>query len=136
MNRLNWLALVGLLTALLGLAYNTYRNETTEMQRNVRQAAFLALETLGELQQLLDTRYFGNDKSEANRIAIWGKVVVVRDFTTLISPAAEQGGQGLFEIWSSRSGEFDAGDRKAERALADAIRELRSTVMDEVRRLH
>ncbi|MFU8814776.1 MAG: hypothetical protein ACNA7W_05490 [Pseudomonadales bacterium] len=132
---LNWLALLGLLIALFGLGYNTYRNETTESQRNTRQAAFLALEALGELQQLADTRFFGNDTSEINRIAIWGKVIVIRDFTTLVSPAAQQGGRSLFEIWSTQAEAFDAGDRDAERQLADAIRELRSTVMEDIRRL-
>ena len=41
-------ALVSLMVALSGLAYNTWRNETTEAQRSTRQAAFRMLEELGD----------------------------------------------------------------------------------------
>ena len=54
----NAVALISLFIALSSLAYNTWRNETTEEQRNVRHASFRVLESLGELQQVVDFRYY------------------------------------------------------------------------------
>lgn len=51
-------ALISLFIAVAGLGYNTWRNEKTEEQRNVRHAAFRVLETLGEMQQIIDSRYY------------------------------------------------------------------------------
>ncbi len=49
---------VSLLIALTGLAYNTWRNETSEAHRNIREAGFRVLVELGELQQIIDRTYY------------------------------------------------------------------------------
>lgn len=133
--RNNWLALLSLVIALFGLGYNTYRNETTERQRNVRDAGFVVLGALGELQQLADTRFFGGERSQANRIAIWGRVVLVRDVSELVSASAKSRGDELFETWSGNAAAFDDGDAAAEKAFADATRKARSQVLADLRRL-
>ena len=46
--RSNSVALISLSVALIALSYNTWRNETTESQRNIRQASFRVLVSLGE----------------------------------------------------------------------------------------
>lgn len=131
----NWLALLSLAIALFGLAYNTYRNETTERQRNVRDAGFIVLDALGELQQLADARFFGGDRSEANRIAIWGRVVLVRDVSELVSNPAKRRADALYETWSARAAAFDQGDREAERAVAEVVRAARGQVLADLRAL-
>src|SRR5690349_6337979 len=78
-------ALISLAVALFSSSYNTWRNQTTEAHRNVRGAAFSLFEQLGELQQLVDARYYGGDTSKANRIIGWGKAVLVRDMSVLMS---------------------------------------------------
>jgi hypothetical protein len=44
----NAVALISICIAVSTLAYNTWRNETTEEQRNVRHAAFRVIEELSE----------------------------------------------------------------------------------------
>lgn len=127
--RNNWLALFSLAIALFGLGYNTYRNETTEHQRNVREAAFVVIDALGELQQLADTRFFGGDRSEANRIAIWGRVILIRDVAGLVSRSAGDRAQSLAETWEAQATAFDRGDRAAERAFAEAVAASRAQVL-------
>ena len=46
------MALISIFIAVSALAYNTWRNETTEEQRNIRHAAFRVLEDLGEVQEI------------------------------------------------------------------------------------
>lgn len=133
--RTNWLAMFSLAIALFGLGYNTFRNETTERQRNVRDAGFIVLDALGELQQLADTRFFGNERSESNRIAIWGRVTLVKDIAGLVSDEAQSDADALFRVWSSNAVDFDAGETEAEKALADATREVRAQVLSDLRAL-
>lgn len=133
--RQNALALVSLLIALFGLGYNTWRNETTEHHRNVRQSAFVALDALGEVQQLADTRFFGGEHSEANRIAIWGRVTLIRDIASLVSLDTAGRADALFAAWSGQAAAFDDGDAEAERLVAVAIRDARAQVLTDLRRL-
>lgn len=133
--RQNALALISLTVALFGLGYNTWRNETTEHHRNVRQSAFIALAALGEVQQLADTRFFGGQRDEANRIAIWGRITLIRDVATLVSVATDDRAKVLFETWSNQSMPFDEGDAAAEKAVAAAVRETRAQVLRELQRL-
>ncbi|MFU8878636.1 MAG: hypothetical protein ACNA7E_10880, partial [Wenzhouxiangellaceae bacterium] len=46
-------ALISLFLAASSLGYNTWRNETTEMQRNWRQASFQVLIEVGEINQIV-----------------------------------------------------------------------------------
>lgn len=133
--RQNALALVSLLVALFGLGYNTWRNETTEHHRNVRQSAFIALDALGEVQQLADTRFFGGDHGEPNRIAIWGRITLIRDVATLVSADTDACATELFRTWSVNAEHFDAGDPAAEKSVSDAVRETRAQVLRDLQRL-
>ena len=56
--KINAVAIISLVVAVVGLGYSTYRNERTEYNRNVRVAAFETLKNLGELQILVEYAYF------------------------------------------------------------------------------
>lgn len=48
----NMVALISLVIALSALGYNTWRNELTERNRNIRDAGFELLAEIGSLQQI------------------------------------------------------------------------------------
>jgi hypothetical protein len=133
--RRHGVALVSLTVALLGLAYNTWRNETTESHRNVRQAAFEVLEQLGELQQVVDQRFYGGTSTDLNRIRGWGKVTLVRDMGMLVSPAASREAGRLFGTWQTRLDAMDRGDADAEREISAAIAAAREQVLRDLESL-
>lgn len=133
--RQNLLALISLWLALFALGYNTWRNETTEGQRNVRDAGFIVLRSLGELQELADARFYGGKKNETNRIAIWGRVLLVRDIAELVSEQSKQRADVLYATWSELSVAFDAGDAEAEKRFTAATREAREQVLTDLRAL-
>ncbi len=130
------LALISLLVALSSLAYNTWRNETTEAHRNIRQAAFAMLEQSGQLQQIVDNRFYAGDRSEMTRIAAWGKVALLRDLGSLMPPQTERDAQHLFELWSKRSADIDHGDAQAEAEISKALKELRRQAISDLHSLH
>ena len=147
----NAVALISLIVAVSGLAYNTWRNETTEEQRNVRHAAFRVLENLGELQQVVDTRYYyfqpGQDSEQREgelRISGYGHAAMIHDLMMLMPPPAPSAGEMLDQAWQSFFGALDdrgpageptAGAREAEQKLTEAIREARSAVLLVLNRL-
>ena len=87
--RRNAVALISLSVALFSTSYNTWRNQATEAHRNVREASFKLLEQAGELQQLMQHRYYGGDHTQMNWIAGWGHATLIRDMAPLVSPAVQ-----------------------------------------------
>jgi len=129
-------ALVSLFVALSGLGYNTWRNETTEAHRNVRQAAFVVFEQLGQLQQVVDQRYYAGKVTDINRIAGWGKVALIRDMAMLVSPGSSRQASELFDTWQGQLDLLDRGQPAAEREISSAISGVREQVLRDLEGLH
>lgn len=130
-----FLALLGLCVSLASLGYTTWRNETTEAHRNARQAAFLLLDQTAQWQQIVDTRVYGGDESQALRIAAWGKAGLVRDLGPLVSADAGRRADAAFGIWSRRADALERHDEAAAEALSTALRDLRAQVIADLHRL-
>jgi hypothetical protein len=129
-------ALISLAVALFGTSYNTWRNQTTEAHRNTRAAAFMVLDALGQLQEISDRRFYGGDRSDANRIGGWGKVSAVHDLAPLVSPVGKASADALFETWKENIDRLDAHDEAAEKRIADAIATLRGSVLADLQALN
>ncbi|GAP65437.1 hypothetical protein MBSD_n0727 [Mizugakiibacter sediminis] len=128
------LALLSLAVALAGLGYNTWRNETTESHRNVRQAAFVLLEQAGQLQQIVDNRHYGGDRSAMTHIDGWGKAALIRDLGALVSPASARAAREAFDAWATHADHL-GDDDTAEAAISAALNELRMQVLADLARL-
>lgn len=143
--RNNAVALISLVIAVGSLGYNTWRNETTEEQRNIRHAAFRVLESLGELQEIVDTRYYylpfeaGDYREGETRIRGFGTVTMVRDLMGLMPAPGPGVGLELHAQWQEEfvelhrldaQGRHTADASEAERRLTAAIRDTRSTILD------
>lgn len=141
----NAVALISLVIAVTALAYNTWRNETTEEQRNVRHASFRVLESLGDLQQVVDFRYYylpfgehGQAEGEL-RISGFGHVAMIRDLMMLMPAPGPAAGEELHRQWLERFGALDDLDESgshtgdataAEREITRAIGEAREAVLE------
>ena len=135
-------ALISLVVALIGLGYNTWRNETTEIQRNQRWASFTILQELGELQQIVDHRHYFYSRRERDHPAIeagsqwvegWGKVALIRDLTSLLPEPLPGAGERLYTAWNQHAGDLelgpeDAAGSRAEDALTGRIEAAREAV--------
>jgi len=131
----NLVALISLSVAITALAYNTWRNETTESHRNVRQASFVMLEQLGQLQQLVYQRYYAHQHDDINRITCWGKVLLVRDMGPLVSNDVAAKSKALFDTWTAKLDELDEGDENAEKDISGSIGTVREQLLMELRKL-
>ena len=68
------------------MAYNTYRNEKTEVNHNVRAAAFETLKNLGETQILVDYAHFKKDRERGDTRLGWGKMTLIHDLSQVLPP--------------------------------------------------
>ena len=148
--RANSVALISLSVAFIALSYNTWRNETTESQRNIRQAAFRVIESLGELQEVADYRYYyfpfessGSNEGEL-RLRGYGSVTMVRDLMNLMPAPAPAASDNLFRVWNQHvntlaeldgDGRHSVAAKTAERELAVAIKEARAAVIEVLKML-
>lgn len=146
----NLVALISLVLAITSLSYNTWRNETSEMQRNWRDASFQILTELGELNQIiLMRRYFSNldgtqglssDQVDSipqpeNWVRGWGSVTMMRDLSAVMPKPLPEQGQQLFDYWQRHAGALhDRSDPEAREQAAEillgSIEELRVTVVN------
>lgn len=142
--RNNTVALISLVIAVGSLGYNTWRNETTEEQRNIRHAAFRVLESLGELQEIVDTRYYylpfeeGAYREGDTRVRGFGTVTMVRDLMSLMPAPGPRTGETLHGLWQERFVELHRLDgqgghtpeaTRAERQLTEAIGKSRQAIL-------
>lgn len=143
----NLVALISLVLAITSLGYNTWRNETTEVQRNWRDASFRILVEIGELNQIiLMRRYFsdadreqsasGNDPipQPESWVRGWGNVAMVRDLTSVMPEPLPTQGRRLFDQWQNQAralhdrSEPEARDQAAD-TLLESVEELRTQVV-------
>ena len=83
--RQNTVALISLVIAITSLGYNTWRNEHSERNRNLRFASFELLSKLGELEDLLFVNFFDCDKdSRGSPRTGWTLVRTIGDLAHIL----------------------------------------------------
>jgi hypothetical protein len=95
----NLLAIISLVVAMSALGYNTYRNELTEENRNIRSAGFSMLQHLSELQLLIDYAHYDKDTVKGNPISGWGHLLYLKDMSYLVSGEVVIETKALIRIW-------------------------------------
>ena len=118
--RRNLVALISLAVAFAALSYNTWRNEVTEDNRNVRAAGFEILLNLGELQQIVFFGHYDRDATQGNPRAGWARVLLLQDLSTIMPPTVGAASDSLATIWADDWPGL-GGDDASARRISDAI---------------
>lgn len=95
-----WVALVSLLVAFTALGYNTWRNEQSEFNRNIRRAGFEMLVHIAALQRITYLAHFEHDLDEGNPRKGWVEVLVLRDLTMLMPESTTGRADALYQAWN------------------------------------
>ncbi len=132
--RRNAVALISLCIALTGLAYNTWRNELTEENRNIRSAGFEILVHLGELQLVADYARYEQGDQRGNPITGWAHVGVISDLSNLMPPPAPDRAESLRLVWQNNWDTLIDSDASS-KAVTDAIGEMRLATQTQLREL-
>ncbi|MGH8497015.1 MAG: hypothetical protein ACREVN_12865 [Gammaproteobacteria bacterium] len=131
--RRNSVALISLAVALTGLGYNTWRNEQTEENRNVRYAAFEVLLKLGELERVTFELRYDRERMLGTPRLGWSYVLEIRDLCMLLPEPLPASGMRLHQTWESHSTGLEGADAQtvavSYQPISDAITELREEIV-------
>ena len=131
----NAVALISLIVALGSLAYNTWRNERTEHNRNIRTAAFELLTKLAELERVVFLAQYDRDVAGGNPRTGWTYVLVIRDLSAVVpAPVPAQAAQ-LQKVWSGDWEGLGKDDEAAVNRIDDAVAKLRDATLGTLRSL-
>ena len=96
----NAVALISLFVACTSLGYNTWRNETSEHNRNQRLVSIEMLLVLGELQQIAWVNHYDMPAGvESNARSGWALVYTARDLSLVLDEPIPDSVAGLIEVW-------------------------------------
>ena len=126
--RRNFVAIVSLVVAVTSLGYNTWRNESSEFNRNQRLISVEVLRNLGELQQVVYHRHWGMDAEDAgNPLTGWAIVLTIDDLASILQVPVPESANALRDAWQQNSDKLGEKD-KAEKMIIEAIDAVRRDV--------
>lgn len=130
----NLVALISIVIALSALGYNTWRNERTERNRNIRVAGVEMLREIGSLQQIIFyAHYAGGDQRGDPRMG-WTDVLTIGDLAALMPADVMRDAAKLRAAWEADAeGLIEHDDAFAR--IDGAIDTLRQTTLAELRAL-
>lgn len=134
--RNNSVALISLFVALSGLGYNTWRNERTEHNRNIRTAAFEILTKLAEFERVVFLAHYDKDRAMGNPRIGWTYVIVIHDLSEVVPGAIEPKANALRAIWKDNWEGLGSDDDTAVDRIEAGIEGLRVATLDVLRSLH
>ena len=126
----NTVALISLVVAVTSLAYNTWRNEASEHNRNQRLVAIEVLLMSADLQQLtLDSHYGKNIDADGILRAGWTKVLTIHDLSKIAAGAVPESATNLYEVWNADYAELESNVKAKDRIIA-ALEQVRRDTHD------
>jgi hypothetical protein len=133
--RNNAVALISLVVALGSLGYNTWRNERTEHNRNIRTATFELLIKLAELERVVFLAQYDRDVSGGNPRTGWTYVLVIRDLSAVVPGAVPARAAELQKAWGEGWQGLGKDDETSVNRIDDAIGRLREAALATIRSL-
>lgn len=133
--RQNSLSIISLFVAFSALGYNTWRNEESEANRNIRQSGFEIIMHVGELQKLAYLSHFDKDMYDGNPRAGWSEVLLIKDLSHLMSDNTLKKSENLVTIWGENWQKLGSDNEFSVAEIDGALHELRTTVLANMKQL-
>ena len=129
--RENAVALTSLTLVVVGLAYNTWRNEQSEFNDNIRAAGFEILVKLGELERVVFHNHYDMDEERGNPRTGWAYVLTIKDMGQLSLEGAKRESEKLVAVWQANWTGLGTDDA-AVKAISEQVDTLRAVVLEEL----
>ena len=133
--RSNAVAITSLFIALASLSYNTWRNERTEHNRNVRTAAFEILTKLADFERVVFLAHYDHDSSNGNPRIGWTYVIVINDLSEVLPASVPPAAAELRRVWQDNWEGLAGSDDAAVDRIDASINRLRSATLETLRSL-
>lgn len=127
--RNNVVALISLVVALSSLSYNTWRNELTERNRNVRVAGFEVIKNIAELQRVVFFSHYDRDAATGNPRNGWVYVLTIRDLAEIMPEPVTTQAAVLQKVWGE-NWEGLGNDQASLERIESAIDAMRTATLN------
>lgn len=92
-------AILSVIIATLGFAYNTWRLENSENNNNIRTAAFESFKALAEFEQILYTLHYDQNTVDGSPRKAWVQLGLVNDLSVIVSDEVSHEADKLLQLW-------------------------------------
>lgn len=122
----NLIAIFSLIFAITSLGYNTWRNELTEDNRNIREAAFVVLVKLGDLQRVVFFSHYDHDEVTGNPRNGWAYALTISDLSQVVPEPLPECTATLKQVWGENWNLLGSQEAAAEKigTAIDKCREI------------
>jgi hypothetical protein len=133
--RTNAVAIISLIVAFSGLGYNTWRNESTESNKNIREAGFFMMRELTELQEVVLYARFDGDDDRGDIKSGWSHVLAVKDISYAMSKSVQQDALALSVVWQQNAQGIKSHQDESYQQIDQAIDEVKKQIVSEINKL-
>lgn len=131
----NLLAILSIAIAISALGYNSWRNEQSEENRNLRAAGFEIMKESARLQYLVDSITYTNSndliKQQETPIVGWVTVNQIESLSQLMMPEVKNDAEQLKVVWSE-NWQALANDQTANEKVTAANQQLVNKVRNQL----
>jgi len=128
----NLLAILSIAIAISALAYNSWRNELSEENRNYRAAGFEIMREAAHLQYLIELTTYASDKKKEDPISGWVKVNLIVSLSKLMMPEILVSAENLKISWIdnlSSLGESETANQRITEANEALVAKVRKHLL-------
>ena len=133
--RTNAVAIISLIVALSGLGYNTWRNESTESNKNIREAGFFMMQELTELQEVVLYARFDRDDDRGDIKSGWSHVLAVKDISYAMPEPVQQDAIALSVAWQQNVQGIASHQDQSYQQIDLAIDTIKKQIVDAINEL-
>ena len=133
--RTNAVAIISLVVALSGLGYNTWRNEASESNKNIREAGFFMMRELTELQEVVLYARFGGGDARGDIKSGWSHVLAVKDISYAMPQSVQKDAIALSLIWQQNAEGITSNQNESYRLVDQSIDKVKEQIVIEINRL-
>ena len=127
--RNNAVAIISLIVALSGLGYNTWRNESSEANKNIRDAGLFMMKELSELQEVVLYARYDRDDERGDIKTGWAHVLAVKDLSYAMPQKVRDSATSLSETWSKHSHGLASDASESYREVDQSIDQVKEQIV-------
>ncbi len=133
--RNNAVAIISLVVALSGLGYNTWRNESTEANKNVRDAGLYMMQEITRLQEVVFYARYDNEDERGDIKTGWVHVLAIKDISYAMPAPVQKSAVNLSQVWSEHSHGLNAEHADSYQAVDESIEAIKVQIVNSIKEL-
>ena len=131
----NSVAIISLFVALSSLAYNTWRNESTEANKTTRDAGFFMMQELSELQEVVLYAHFDRNDERGDIKSAWSHILAVKDVSYAMPSTVQDQAQKLLYVWQQHAENLHTDENDSYVQIDQAIDEVKLHIVSTIKAL-